>query len=181
MHEEPILFYCPDTGVFPNSHLPVILYRQVLDLPLVMKARYIKRLFASHQWTNAWNSGVFTYDHYHSITHEVLGFFKGSTLLQLGGEEGYQVKVAKGDVLVIPAGVAHRNLGREFDVGCIGAYPNGREYDINTGQPDERPGADRNIAAVPMPYQDPLCGSRAGLSEIWTGIPIRQSLKQNFN
>ena len=167
MISNPTLFYCGDDAQFPGNRLPVILYRQALRLPPLFKALYIKRLFARNGWSNAWNSGVFTYSHYHSTTHEVLGFFRGSTVLHLGGAHGYNINIRKGDVLIIPAGVAHKNLGREHQVKCIGAYPGGRDYDINTGMPGERPRTDQNIRALPLPGQDPFYGTVEGLPAIW--------------
>jgi uncharacterized protein YjlB len=147
--QEPVLLFSKETGEFPNSPLPVVVYRHATHLPILFKARYLKRMFARNRWTNAWNSGIFTHHHYHSTTHEVLGFFKGGTTLQIGGPNGKRVVMMPGDIVIIPAGVAHKNLGKEYQVGCIGAYPDGRNFDINTGEPSERPKTDHTIAAVP--------------------------------
>lgn len=166
----PILYRCRNSGDFPGNRLPIVLYKNALSIPFLFKARYVKRQFAKHGWTNAWNSGVFTYSHYHSTTHEVLGFFGGSTTLQLGGANGHRITVNRGDVLIIPAGVAHKNLGDEYRVKCIGAYPDGRNYDINTGQPGERPGTDHNISALPIPKEDPVYGPGEGLPKIWLRV-----------
>jgi uncharacterized protein YjlB len=156
-----------DDGIFPNSKLPVLLYKGVLDLPALFPAAYIENIFKDNHWSNSWKSGIFTYHHYHSITHEALGFYKGETMLQIGGEAGTKVKVEKGDVLIIPAGVAHKNLGDENDIGCVGAYPEGRSYDMNYGKPGERPLTDTNIAEVPLPERDPVLGMKGGTSEYW--------------
>lgn len=156
-----------DDGRFPNSTLPALLYKDALKIPFLFPATYVTHIFAKNNWTNAWDSGVFEYHHYHSTTHEVLGIYDGKTTLQLGGDDGAAVTVEKGDVLVIPAGVAHKNLGKENDISCIGAYPDGRDYDMNYGRPGERPGTDRNIAALPLPATDPLLGA-GGLTGIWT-------------
>ena len=166
------MFFCKDTGRFPNSHLPVILYKEAISLPLLFRSLHIKKVFTRHQWTGARSGGVLTYPYYHSTTHKVLGFFEGSTTLQLGGDMGHKVRVAKGDVLIIPAGVAHRNLGTEFQVKCVSAYPNGGVCDLNTGKPGERPASDCNIAALPLPAQDPLLGYLDGLIQMWTLDPV---------
>jgi uncharacterized protein YjlB len=165
--QQPLLYYLHDTGIFPNSRLPVIFYKSILRLPILAKGRFITRLFRGHDWSNSWDAGVFTYHHYHSTTHEVLGFYKGRTELQLGGESGPKVGVAAGDVLVIPAGVAHRNLGDESQIRCIRAYPDGRKYDIRTGRSEDRPSVDHNIECVPLPEQDPVLGTDLGLCWIW--------------
>ncbi|HEX3935633.1 MAG TPA: cupin [Puia sp.] len=167
MPQQPALFYLKDTGIFPNSTLPAVLYHQALDLPYLFKGLFVKQLFAKNHWTNAWDSGIFTYHHYHSTSHEVLGFFKGGTTLLLGGENGQPITVGPGDVLVIPAGVAHKNLGREHQVGCIGAYPDGRDFDINTGKPGERLTTDQNIAQLPVPDNDPVYGAGKGIPLLW--------------
>jgi uncharacterized protein YjlB len=167
VQHQPIRMVLNDDGIFPNSKFPALLYKGVLDIPFLFPATHVKKLFASHNWTNAWDSGVFEYHHYHSITHEVLGAYEGSTVLQLGGEDGPTIKFEKGDVLVIPAGVVHKNWGDEFDVQCVGAYPDGKDYDMNYGKLGERPKADENIENVPIPLTDPLYGENAGLTEIW--------------
>ena len=65
----------------------------------------------------------------------------GKVLLKfsLGGDGGLTTELGKGDVVVIPAGVAHKNLGSSADFACVGAYPDGRSYDMNYGNEDERP------------------------------------------
>ncbi|MDP9079650.1 MAG: hypothetical protein M3O71_19660 [Bacteroidota bacterium] len=88
--------------------------------------------------------------------------------MQLGGSEGPKIFIEKGDVLVIPAGVAHKNLGPENSVGVIGAYPEGRDYDMNYGKPCERPRTDENVKKVPVPGSDPVLGINGGLTKIWT-------------
>ncbi|MGN6178081.1 MAG: cupin domain-containing protein [Mucilaginibacter sp.] len=156
-----------DDGTFPNSELPVLFYKGALDVPFLFPASYVRKLFEDNGWNNAWDDGVFEYHHYHSITHEVIGVYEGETILQLGGEKGKKLKVEKGDVLIIPAGVAHKNLKEEDDIQCIGAYPGGRDYDMNYGGVGERPRTDKNIRNVPIPESDPIFGTIGGLTEIW--------------
>jgi len=151
---------------FPNSNLPVLLYRGALNIPFLFPAAHVKNVFKSNNWSNSWENGIFKYHHYHSTTHEVLGIYKGKTTLQLGGEKGIKIEIKKGDVLVIPAGVAHKNLGKDEDIKCVGAYPNGMEYDMNYGKPGERPQTDKNIKAVPIPSTDPV-GKKEGVMKIW--------------
>ena len=156
-----------DDGTFPNSKLPALLYKGALKIPFLFPSTSVRNLFEKNNWSNAWDFGIFEYHHYHSTTHEVLGIYSGKTTLQLGGDNGIAITLEKGDVLVIPAGVAHKNLGKKDDVGCVGAYPGGRDYDVNYGRPGERPRTDDNIAAVPLPATDPVSGV-GGLPEIWT-------------
>ncbi|HZI53597.1 MAG TPA: cupin, partial [Chitinophagaceae bacterium] len=77
-----------------------------------------------------------------------------------------KLTIQAGDIIVIPAGVGHKNLESE-DLGVVGAYPGGMMYDMKYGKPGERPQADQNIAAVPFPDHDPLLGKENGLLLIW--------------
>jgi uncharacterized protein YjlB len=156
-----------DNDRFPNSRLPVLLYKGGIRLPFVFKARFVKKLFRKHHWINNWRNGVYTFHHYHSNTHEVMAVIKGATTLQLGGENGIHLKIEKGDVILIPACVAHCNLGREKDVICIGGYPRGKDYDMNYGKEGERPSSDENIAQVKIPRLDPVTGKLDPLNLIW--------------
>lgn len=167
MKRKPEQFFVKDDGIFPNNSLPILYYPQVLNVPKLFPALFIKKLFKQNNWTNNWKYGIYTYHHYHSTSHEVIGVCKGQTLLQLGGEQGITLFVEKDDVLVIPAGVAHMNLGEEDDVICVGGYPDGRDYDIKRGRKNERPRADKNIANVPLPRTDPVFGKKGELLEIW--------------
>jgi uncharacterized protein YjlB len=164
---QPQSFVVKGDQFFPNSRLPILLYPNVLDIPVLLAGQSVKKLFEDNNWKNTWKQGIYTYHHYHSITHEVLGVFKGETLLLLGGENGITIFVQQGDVLVIPAGVAHMNLGKEDDVTCVGGYPDGREYDMNYGKAGERPKADNNIAATPLPATDPVFGKNGPLLKLW--------------
>lgn len=156
-----------DDGTFANSYLPVLLYKKVLRIPRFFGSHFVKKLFAEHNWSNAWRSGIFTYHHYHSVTHEVLGVYKGEATVQLGGENGIKVLLEKGDVLIIPAGVAHKNLDDENALKCVGAYPDGKDYDMNYGKAGERPQADKNIYAVQLPSHDPVFGASGKMQEYW--------------
>jgi uncharacterized protein YjlB len=77
------------------------------------------------------------------------------------------VRLTAGDVVVIPAGVAHKNDGASSDFRVVGAYPDGTGPDMQYGKPGERPGTDRNIAAVPSPAADPVHGSAGPLTRLW--------------
>jgi uncharacterized protein YjlB len=155
-----------DDGRFPNSRLPLLLYRNAIAAdeasPEAMEA-----LFAAGGWPPAWRSNVFTYHHYHSTAHEVLGVASGSARLMLGGPQGREFDVAAGDVIVIPAGVVHRRLLSSPGFLVVGGYPPGQHWDLLQGESGERPAADRNIAAVPLPKTDPVAGADGPLIGHW--------------
>jgi uncharacterized protein YjlB len=160
-------FYLKDDGFFPNSEFSVLLYKDVLKVPKLFPALAVKRLFRSNKWSNAWTNGIYDYHHYHSNTHEVLGVYEGRATVQLGGDKGVEVRLQKGDVLIIPAGVAHKNLDKENSLKCVGAYPDGKDYDINYGKEGERPHTDKNIAKVKIPDTDPVFGTVRGVQRLW--------------
>src|SRR5215472_1327816 len=105
---QPEQFTFKDDGVFPNSVLPVLLYRAALTTEAKDRAAVFEQRFAENDCRNSWRDGVYTFPHYHSTSHEVLGVYEGSATLRLGGEGGQKVEVRSGDVIVIPAGVAHQ-------------------------------------------------------------------------
>jgi uncharacterized protein YjlB len=156
-----------DDGIFPNSKYPLLLYRKAVLVPEHDPAAIFEQLFASNGWGGSWRNGIYSYHHYHSTAHEVLGVYRGSAKVQLGGKSGVAQEVQAGDVIIIPAGVAHKNLGSTSDFGAVGAYPEGQDWDLNYGKPGERPKADRNIAAVSLPKMDPVYGVAGPMVEHW--------------
>ena len=172
---QPEQFRFDDDGVFPNSVLPLLVYRKALRADGRDPASLLEERFANNDWCNSWRNGVYSFAHYHSNTHEILGVYCGAATLGLGGDDGRNVEIHAGDVIVIPAGVAHQNIGASDDFSVVGAYPGGRQWDLLRGLPGERPKADENIAALPMPENDPIYGVEGPLRSIWK--PTRASSK----
>ena len=152
-----------DDGRFPNSVLPLLVHRRALPPdPAAME-----RAFAAHGWSNAWRNGIHGFHHFHSTAHEVLGIAAGAVRVAFGGPAGRELTVQAGDVVVIPAGVAHCNKGQSADLLVVGAYPGGADYDICRGVPAERAAVLRAVAAVPLPGSDPVLGRDEGLRRLW--------------
>jgi uncharacterized protein YjlB len=164
---EPQQLVFKDDGSIPNNTLPLLLYREAFAADTKDLASVMEQRFAENDWTGSWRAGVYPFPHYHSTSHEVLGVFSGSATLRLGGAQGTTVEVRLGDVIVIPAGVGHQNLGSSADFSVVGAYPGGRQWDLLRGLPGERPQADRNIAAVPLPDNDPVLRFKRSAETIW--------------
>ncbi|MDJ0784200.1 MAG: cupin domain-containing protein [Desulfosarcinaceae bacterium] len=157
-----------DDGTFPNNdRLPVLVYARGLELPPFDASLAVAALFNQHLWRGCWVSGVYSYPHYHSTAHEALGVVSGSARLRLGGKAGTRIGVRPGDLLILPAGVAHECLSASGDFAVVGAYPAGQRPDLCTGAVGERPGADRNIDRVPLPAQDPLYGASGPIHRCW--------------
>jgi len=157
-----------DDGTYPNNgKLPLLVYPGAVILPKRDPAAVFEDLFSANRWGHSWRNGVFDFHHYHSTAHEVLGVFSGTARVQLGGEAGIIQTANPGDVIIIPAGVSHKNLGDSPDFGVVGAYPEGQTPDLCSGKKNERPKADQNITRVPLPQKDPVYGQEGPLKRHW--------------
>jgi len=154
-----------DAGAIPNSRFPVLVYH---DVDGARAAQACAQLFARNGWRGAWVDGIYSFDHFHSTAHEVLGIVAGSASVVLGGPHGRRFEVVQGDVLVLPAGTGHCNLGGTDDLQVVGAYPNGMWCDLRRGDPAERNEVLANIAAVPLPDADPVGGADGLLMRLWS-------------
>jgi len=112
---QPEQLHFKDDGVYPGSVLPVLLYRAAITADAQDRASVFERGFAQNDWRNSWRNGVYSFAHYHSTSHEALGVYVGSARLRLGGEHGQTVDIRSGDVILIPAGVAHHHIGASPD------------------------------------------------------------------
>jgi uncharacterized protein YjlB len=154
-----------DDGIIPNSPLPVLIYRKAFEGENIKEQ--ILKTFIANSWTNNWEDIILTYDHFHSTTHEVLAVAEGEVTLQIGGSKGIQILVSKGDVLILPAGVGHFSVSYHTNYRIIGGYPNGADWDLLTGTPEEREFAILNIKMVPIPTLDPVFGRNGKLGTHW--------------
>lgn len=166
-HVNIIRHYLRDDGVFPNNGLlPLLVYRSALQIS-ANAATIATELFETNGWSNAWTNGIYDYHHYHSNTHEVVGIIAGTVRVQFGGDHGISLQLDAGDVVIIPAGVAHKNLGSDENFKCVGAYPGGKDYNILYGKAGERPKADETINSVHLPSTDPVYGISGPLLTNW--------------
>jgi uncharacterized protein YjlB len=162
--KEPVAFVFGDDGVIPNSRLPLLVYRDAVPTD----AAAIEALFAANHWPPAWRNGVHPFHHFHSTAHEVLGVARGEVSVVFGGPGGQTLTVRAGDVVVVPAGVAHCNRGQSSDLLIVGAYPdNGPGPDLRRGKPSEHAAAEQSVEAVPLPAADPVMGSDGALLRLW--------------
>ena len=87
----PEQYHFKDDGKIPNSKFPLLVYRQVFEARGGEGAFWLEQRFAKNNWTNSWRNGVYSFHHFHSTSHEVLGIYSGKALLHLGGEQGKKV------------------------------------------------------------------------------------------
>ena len=156
-------YHFEDDGSIPNNRLPLVVYRFCFK----EDEAGLRQLLESNGWGDIWVNGVYDYHHYHSTAHEFMGVLNGKGTLQIGGEDGQILDVARGDILIIPAGVGHRCIeaGPQFNV--MGAYPQGQTWDLRKGAPSDRPEVLDNIKNVPLPKMDPIYGTEGALKTLW--------------
>jgi uncharacterized protein YjlB len=156
-----------DDGVVPNNPtLPLVVYPGALGTEGDVASR-CEAMFAANGWPRPWRNGIYGHHHYHSTAHEVLGIARGSARVRLGGDGGQTVELRAGDVVVIPAGVAHKRESASADLLVIGSYPNGQRPDICRAERAAHDKAAANIARVALPASDPVTGRADPLIDCW--------------
>jgi uncharacterized protein YjlB len=165
---EIVTLQLEENGNFPNnSTLPVLLYKNAFEFAEGDPASTIEKILAANNWNNSWRNGIFSYQHYHSTAHEALGVFSGWAKVQLGGPGNEPVLIEKGDLVVLPAGTAHKRIDSGGGFAVVGAYPDGQRYDMNYGEAEEMETARQNIASVSLPKKDPAFGEGGKMFDSW--------------
>ena len=157
-------FQLSRNGWMPNNdRLPVLLYRRAFNGEAM--ATQMEAVLEQNLWPAQWRNGVYTFHHYHSTAHEVLGIAGGSAQLMLGGENGHVVTVEAGDVLVLPVGTGHFLVHANPGFLVVGAYPDGQHWDICRSAPEAS--AAERMRRLPFPATDPLTGKDGELVRSW--------------
>ncbi len=157
------------SGRTPNNPLlPLLIYRQAVDLEGWDPAAMFEVLFDANGWRGSWRDGMYNYNHFHTRTHEVLGIARGSVIALFGGHGGEEIVLKAGDAAIIPAGVGHRRLRMSCDLLIVGAYPPGGRYNEPRPSEVDRKTAQEDVAATPKPATEPIWGATGPLLTIWT-------------
>lgn len=155
-----------DDGTIPNSELPLLAYRTVLAGEADLASAF-EELFAANSWCGSWRNGIYSFCHYHSNAHEVLGIARGRVRVEFGGPGGEEFEVVAGDAVVIPAGVSHNNLGDSGELLVIGAYPFGDSPDLCRDSGADRVDALPELECLALPATDPIYGENGPLIWVW--------------
>ena len=162
-------FLFADDGQTPNNpHLPMIVYPAAVDIDgLSDPAVPFERMFDRHGWGDGWRNGIYSFRHFHTTNHEVLGIARGRARVEFGGAKGEILTVSAGDVVVLPAGTGHRKLESSRDLLVVGAYPRNVPVDQKRAGEADLDAARMAIARVPLPVMDPVNGSEGPLVRLW--------------
>lgn len=164
---EPEVLRFAGHGWMPNNpHLPVLIYRKAIRLHGSNPAAQFEALFFRNGWPPQWRNSVYSFHHYHSTAHEVMGFAAGEAELLLGGENGVVISIRAGDVAVLPTGTGHCRISASDDFLVVGAYPPDQHWDICRSAPS--PDAQRRMRGLPFPASDPVCGPAGPLLRLWS-------------
>jgi uncharacterized protein YjlB len=156
-------YLIPAWGGIPNTSVqdkPLLIYHSAFDATV---AQLSARLREVGVVVPQWQYTMYKQSHFHTTAHEILGIVSGRARLCFGGEENpdrVEPVVEKGDLIVVPAGVAHRLL--EDYTGhfkMLGSYPRGKDWDMNYGAENEDVDvAKKTISQQSWFDQDPLYG-----------------------
>ncbi|KAF3041916.1 hypothetical protein E8E12_007106 [Didymella heteroderae] len=155
-HYIPSHSFLPNTT--PHGH-PLLIYHSCF--PSSTAASSLESHLPTNGISPQWRYTMYTTSHYHSTTHEILCIIRGRAILLFGGEQNpgrVEQEVKVGDVVVVPAGVAHRLL-EDMDGGfeMLGSYPKGCNWDMCYGEKGEEDKAN-SISSVAWLDKDPLYG-----------------------
>ncbi|WEX10500.1 cupin domain-containing protein [Chelativorans sp. AA-79] len=161
---DPQSFLLEEGPDMPNNPgLPVLLYPQALGDEVTDKAGAFEQRFRENGWGGTWRNGIMGHHHFHPDAHEALGIARGFVEVQLGGEAGKRFRLQAGDLVVLPAGIGHKNLSASDDLLVVGAYPRGQEdYTICRSKAEVT-----SMPDVPLPESDPFYGKEGPLTRIW--------------
>jgi uncharacterized protein YjlB len=165
----PVTHTFADDGTIPNNPaLPLVLYRGGIDLTgSPDPEKLIEQTFAANGWGEMWRNGIYPYVHYHSMIHEVMGVARGRAKVRFGGDNGQEINIVPGDVVILPAGTGHQCLTQSPDLVVVGAYPPSGKFDLCRGSRAEHAKALAAIPKVPRPAADPVFGPKGPLIALW--------------
>lgn len=146
----------------PNTSVgfkPLLIYHSAFEGTASEISSHLSKIgVVEPQWTYT----MYSTSHFHSTVHEVLSVISGRARLCFGFENNpgkFEPTVSKGDVIIVPAGVAHRlieDLDGNFKM--VGSYPLGTNWDMCYGSPGETDKS-QTIKGLDWFRKDPIYGN----------------------
>lgn len=165
LHQIPAFDRLPNTSILKK---PLLIYRSAFSDQITSSA-IEAHLRATGVAQPQWRYTMYSTSHFHSTTHEVLCVARGQARLCFGGEnngERVEPVVCKGDVMIVPAGLAHRLLDDiSGDFEMVGSYPKGHDWDMCYGRAGEEAQVDQ-IARLSWFQRDPVYGDEGPCLQI---------------
>ncbi|NBV76766.1 cupin [bacterium] len=168
-HPSPSWGLFLDNGTIPNSRHPVLVYKNAFDFTDRSSVyREVEVHVSAHGWRLEWEWRIYRYTHWHSTAHEALACIEGDAVVEVGGPQyGEEYNVIPGTIMVIPAGVAHRNKRYSSDFKVLGMYPEEQKWNLIKGARTFSPIGRRQSRKVPVPRADPFFGPKGPLTKLW--------------
>ena len=164
----PATFTFEDDGLVPNNRLPLVIYKDALDLGGGDPEKAIEDLFRGNGWgQDTWRNGIYDFLHYHSTVHEALGIARGVARVRFGGDSGREFELSTGDIAILPAGTGHQCLRATHDFSVVGAYPPGAKMQVTRPTVENHAAALKSIPEVKVPASDPVLGTDGPLMRLW--------------
>ena len=164
-HQIPAFGHIPNTSI---QKKPLIVYHSAFHLDTSASA-VESHLTAVSVVDPQWRYTMYSTSHFHSTTHEVLVIVSGKATLCFGGESNpkrVEPVVGKGDVIVVPAGVAHRLMDdMDGDFSMVGSYPKGKSWDMSYGREGEDEKV-RGIEHLSWFSRDPIYGDEGPVLQV---------------
>lgn len=162
----------PAHGLTPNTsiqHKPLLIYKSAFPQSSTSASAIESHLASTGVVTPQWRYTMYSTSHFHSTSHEVLGIAHGRARLCFGHEENegrVEEVVGKGDVVVVPAGVAHRLLeDLEGGFEMVGCYPKGCGWDMCYGKKGEEEKV-KGIGRLGWFVRDPVYGDEGPVLDV---------------
>ena len=167
----------PAHGLIPNTSIqnkPMMIYHAAFNSkpPASAIEEHLSSIGAVQP---QWRYTMYSTSHFHSTSHEVLGIASGEARLCFGHERNpkrVEEVVKAGDVVVLPAGVAHRlleDLAGGFQM--VGSYPKGCNWDMCYGNKGEEEKIE-SIKELRWFQKDPIYGHEGPALEVLSLIHI---------
>ena len=163
--------FIPAYGHTPNTSIqnkPLLIYHSAFS-PQANASSIESHLQSVNVVEPQWRYTMYSTSHFHSTSHEVLAVAAGEARLCFGHEDNpnrVEETLRKGDVIIMPAGVAHRLLeDKSGGFSMVGSYPKGCSWDMCYGKAGEESKI-KAIRHLAWFSRDPIYGDQGPVLDV---------------